>query len=148
MQDELAKRSRPMERPIIDPVHPEPPSEPESDGEDEAAWLSPGLIVKILSKKLQEGALYKQKARIVALDSEFVGTLELVSDGTRLRLDQVDLETVVPGLDGRVRIVLGQHTGQEGVLKQLVVERFLGRVLLDGDVGMREFPYEHFCKVE
>jgi DNA/RNA-binding protein KIN17 len=71
-------------------------------------WLHGGIVVKIINKKIGEGKYYKQKGVVKAVLSsdEFVGDV-LLPCGSVLRLDQEDLETVIPKVGGAVLVVNG-----------------------------------------
>ena len=53
--------------------------------------------------------------------------------GERLRIDQAQLETVVPpaGSERRVVVLLGEHRGREGRVLELDVNRATCKLLLD-----------------
>lgn len=57
-------------------------------------WLHPGILVKIMNKKVAEGKYYKQKGVVLNVLDHYVGEVKV--DGAILRLDQEHLETVVP----------------------------------------------------
>ncbi len=59
-------------------------------------WLHPGITVKILNKKLSDGKYYKEKATVLRVVDHYVGEVRVNSSGSIIRLDQADLETVVP----------------------------------------------------
>lgn len=59
-------------------------------------WLQPGIVVKILNKKLSDGKYYKLKADVLRVIDDYVGEVRVHSINSVLQLDQQDLETVVP----------------------------------------------------
>ena len=59
-------------------------------------WLHPGLLVKIMNKSLSDGRFYKQKGTVLRVLDDYVGEIRLSDSNAVLRLDQADLETVVP----------------------------------------------------
>jgi len=79
------------------------------------AWLSKGIIVKILNKKVAKGKYYKKKGEVVAIHDHYVGTVQLSS--AKIKIDQDDLETVIPAIGRQVCVLQGRHRGQRGTLK-------------------------------
>lgn len=59
-------------------------------------WLHPGILVKVMNKSLSDGRFYKQKGSVLRVLDDYVGEVYMNDSGTTLRLDQADLETVVP----------------------------------------------------
>lgn len=70
-------------------------------------WLHTGIIVKILNKTLLDGEVYKRKAIVEKIRDKYVGVLRILPSSssssstssksdTRVLLDQVELETVIP----------------------------------------------------
>jgi len=104
-------------------------------------WLFPGIQVRIMNATLSGGAYFKVKGAVKAVeDGGFVGLVQ-TNSGDTLRLDQCDLETVIPSVGGAVIITRGVHRGERGVLKQLHIESFCGDVhLLEGGEGHGEPP--------
>jgi hypothetical protein len=58
-------------------------------------WLHVGIVVKVLNRKVGDGKYYKEKGTVERVIDRYVGEVRL-ADGVRLRLDQQDLETVIP----------------------------------------------------
>jgi DNA/RNA-binding protein KIN17 len=58
-------------------------------------WLHTNIVVKIINKKLSDGKFYKKKGVVCSISDKYIGEVRL-SDGTRIRLDQEHLETVLP----------------------------------------------------
>ena len=112
-------------------------------------WLLENLVVKIMSKALRDAGLYKKKARVVkTLDGGFVGECALLDEGlqsTAARVDQAELQTVLPAVGGRVAVVKGAMRGKRGTLMALETESF--RAVVDVDGETRKFEYDDVCKV-
>lgn len=112
-------------------------------------WLAPGIIVKVMAKELKEHGYYKQKGEVVRVHDKYVGEVELLEGGDVLRVDQAQLETVLPVQGGRVRVVNGQWRGSSGVMMGVDTGRFQAQVKLqDGPGAGREvwLDYEDVCK--
>jgi DNA/RNA-binding protein KIN17 len=59
-------------------------------------WLHPGIVVKVLNKKVSDGKYYKLKADVVRVIDDYVGEVKVHNLNSILQLDQQDLETVIP----------------------------------------------------
>tara|TARA_B110000977_G_scaffold1141_1_gene1623 strand:+ start:42486 stop:43718 length:1233 start_codon:yes stop_codon:yes gene_type:complete len=117
----------------------------------DAPWLMPNITVKIVSKSLRNNAdLYKKKGKVVKThDNGFVAEVSLIdSPTTILKIDQNDLETVLPKVDGGVVVVRGAFKGKKGTLKSLELEKFKAVVELNSDKNKsnERFEYEDVCK--
>lgn len=125
------------------PVAPSTPTPQPEDRKD--YWLVPGLIVKIKNKTLANGKYYNQKGRVVQLDSVYVGVIELLDSKTKLKIDQEQLETVIPAIGGEVAIVNGKWRGHVGILESINEEKFRAVVRVEDSVVEKE--YEDVCKI-
>jgi len=126
-------------------------------------WLMKGIIVKIVNKKIGGGKYYKKKGRVEKLlEGGFVGEICLLGEeggregggGARLRIDQEELETVIPAVGGRVLILNGKGKGIEGEMVGLDVEKYACTVRVGGgreggrEVVLKGVQYEDVCKVD
>ena len=112
-------------------------------------WLHPGIVVKILNKKLVDGKYYKKKAVVKKVIDHYIAELELIGSGDILRLDQQEMETVIPNIGGKVMVVNGAYRGQVGQLVALHVETFKAEVKIERgpNTGQTEmFEYEDISK--
>eukprot|EP00540_Astrosyne_radiata_P014418 CAMPEP_0116844090 /NCGR_PEP_ID=MMETSP0418-20121206/12469_1 /TAXON_ID=1158023 /ORGANISM="Astrosyne radiata, Strain 13vi08-1A" /LENGTH=190 /DNA_ID=CAMNT_0004474953 /DNA_START=75 /DNA_END=647 /DNA_ORIENTATION=+ len=90
-------------------------------------WLRRDILVKIRSKTLSDGRYFGRKAAVDRLVDKYTAEVEVLDSGpdTRdggdiLRLDQDDLETVVPKAAGKpVRILNGRGRGKRAVVVSL-----------------------------
>eukprot|EP00471_Norrisiella_sphaerica_P010005 CAMPEP_0184494780 /NCGR_PEP_ID=MMETSP0113_2-20130426/29567_1 /TAXON_ID=91329 /ORGANISM="Norrisiella sphaerica, Strain BC52" /LENGTH=354 /DNA_ID=CAMNT_0026880673 /DNA_START=175 /DNA_END=1239 /DNA_ORIENTATION=+ len=82
-------------------------------------WLFKDLIVKILNRKVGNGAYYKKKARVLKIRNKFEGEVKLLESGAVLRIDQEHLETVIPGVGRPVLVVNGAYRGYEAKMVSL-----------------------------
>ena len=117
--------------------------------DDDPPWLVPNLVVKITSRALRDAGLYKKKARVrAARDGGFVGECAPLDDAlasTVVRVDQTELQTVLPAVGGAVVVVKGPARGTKGTLVGLETESFRAVVRVDGEE--RKFSYDDVCKV-
>lgn len=86
-------------------------------------WLAEGIVVKIMNKKVGGGKYYKEKGTVVKVIDRYVGEVRL-DDSTRIRLDQEDLETVIPKIGKKVLILNGRCRGQEAELLRINEREF------------------------
>ena len=114
-------------------------------------WLCEGIVVKVMSKTLAEKGYYKQKGVVVRVIDKYVGEIEMLESKHVLRVDQEELETVIPQIGGVVRIVNGAYRGSSARLLSVNTERFCAKVqiekgIYDGRV-LQAVDYEDICKV-
>ncbi|MBA7573361.1 hypothetical protein ES708_15157 [subsurface metagenome] len=81
-------------------------------------WLCEGIIVKVMSKGLADKGYYKQKGTVKKVIDKYVGEIEMLDSKHVLRVDQEELETVIPQIGGLVRIVNGAYRGSNARLKR------------------------------
>merc|ERR1712080_705980 len=83
-------------------------------------WLRKGIVVKIITKSLGD-KYYKQKGYVKEIvgDDKMAAIVVLTSSGTKIKLDQSHLETVIPAVGRTVLILSGPLKGKEAVLKDL-----------------------------
>lgn len=112
-------------------------------------WLHPNIVVKVLNKEVGGGQFYGQKGTIVAVEETYLAKLRLES-GSLLKVDQDDLETVLPALGSPVLIVNGAYRGERATLQSINKESFNASVsILSGAARGRSVTktYEDICKV-
>ena len=113
---------------------------------DEIPWLKPNIIVKITSKSLGEN-FFKQKAEVLEIIHKFKAIVKLVQDGSKVTIDQNDVETVIPAIGRQVLILQGRYRGSTAVLKNLNVEEFSAKLKVSSCDKEIHLPYEHFSKL-
>jgi len=59
-------------------------------------WLSKGIVVKVMNKKLADGAYYKMKGVVRQVHDKYVGEIEMLDSGDVIKIDQNFCETVIP----------------------------------------------------
>lgn len=114
-------------------------------------WLHEGIVVKVMSKALAEKGYYKQKGVVRKVIDKYVGEIEMLESKHVLRVDQVELETVIPQVGGRVKIVNGAYRGSLARLLGVDTDHFCAKVQIekgpyDGRV-LKAVEYEDICKV-
>lgn len=118
----------------------------EKTQKEESPWLTENIVVKVITKDLGS-KYYKQKGIVREVLDNYVGLVKLLECGTKLKLDQAHLETVVPSINRKVLVVEGQHRGKEAVLKSIQEETFSATLELQDGKTVHEIPYEHFSKL-
>ncbi|CAM9004023.1 unnamed protein product [Rhodiola kirilowii] len=115
-------------------------------------WLHEGIVVKVMSKALAEKGYYKQKGVVKRVIDKYVGEIEMHENKHKLRVDQEELETVIPQIGGVVRIVNGAYRGSFARLVSVNTDKFCAKVQIEkGIYDGRVLPaveYEDICKVD
>lgn len=108
--------------------------------------------VQIINKKVGGGKYYKQKGRVERVIDKFVGEVKLLEGGDRLRIDQDELETVIPAVGGTVLIVNGRGKGLLAEMLELDVDNYAARVrVLEGVLKgekLKGVAYEDISKAD
>jgi DNA/RNA-binding protein KIN17 len=94
-------------------------------------WLHREILVRIISKTLNNGEYYKRKAIVKKVIDKFVAECEVLDGGDILQIDQDDLETVIPKMVGeKVRIVNGRYRGMKAMIQKLDKGRYCAELKL------------------
>ncbi|KAI5085068.1 hypothetical protein GOP47_0001237 [Adiantum capillus-veneris] len=114
-------------------------------------WLVEGLVVKVMSKSLAEQGFYKQKGVVRKVIGKYVAEIKMLEGGAILKVDQEELETVIPQIGGLVKIVNGAYRGSTAKLLAIDTAKFTAKVqvekgIYDGRV-LNAVEYEDICKV-
>lgn len=119
-------------------------------------WLYRDIIVRIISKRFADGKYFKRKAVVDKIIDKYTAEVEVLDSGpeTRdggdiLRLDQDDLETVVPKEVGKkVRILNGRYRGEKARVEVLDKKRCQATLRLSNDGRVIEgVSYDDFSKL-
>ena len=126
-------------------------------------WLHRDIIVRIISKSLANGEYYRRKAVVNRVIDKYEAEVEVLERSGRrgvekeddagdvLRIDQDDLETVIPKVLGeRVRILNGRHRGKKARVQRLDKADYRAELkLADNDDGERVvvIDYEDFSAI-
>lgn len=108
-------------------------------------WLKKDIVVKVVTKSLGE-KYYKQKGYIKEVIDRYVAVVVMLNTGSKLKLDQEHLETVIPGVGKPVLVVNGEFRGEEGELLSIDVDKFCAKIKLVSGEKI-SLPYEHFSKL-
>ena len=118
-------------------------------------WLYRDIIVRIINKKLSGGKYYKRKAIVDKVIDRYEAKVEVLESsrkakdgGDILRLDQDDLETVIPKeLGEKVRVLVGKHRGKKARVIRLTKEEYRAELRLTDDERVITLDYEDFSKL-
>jgi len=120
-------------------------AEKKSKKSEEASWLMTGIHVKVITKSLGD-KYYKQKGYIKSLVDDYTAVVVVASSGSKVKLDQSHLETVIPAIGRHVMVLSGKHRGKEGVLLELNVKDFSANIELTQNGNQVTLFYEQFSK--
>lgn len=114
-------------------------------------WLTEGIVVKVMSKGLAEKGYYKQKGVVIKVIEKYVGEIKMIETGHVLRVDQEELETVIPQIGGLVRIVNGAYRGCNARLLGIDTDKFCAKVQIEKSIYngrlLTSIEYEDICKI-
>jgi DNA/RNA-binding protein KIN17 len=118
-------------------------------------WVRQGILVRIISKKLANGKYYNRKAVIErVLDDKFTAEVEVLDSGPDvrdggdvIRLDQEDLETVIPKEGKKVRILNGGGRGKSATVVSLDKDRERAKLELDDGTILGRVDYHDISKM-
>ncbi|XP_071447193.1 DNA/RNA-binding protein KIN17 [Hetaerina americana] len=113
-----AKRSR---NALDDIMHEEESKKERANRKDH--WLAEGIVVKVITKTLGD-KYYKRKGYTSEILSKYVAMVTMLDTGHKLKLDQAHLETVIPAVGRRVKVVNGAYRGSDAVLRALNQDKF------------------------
>ena len=110
-------------------------------------WARPGLVVKARAgKKDFGGAFDKVKCVVRGVSNDGV-SVETLDGRARATLPLTKLETVIPAVGKKVRVVGGAHKGAVATLEALDLGAFAARIRLEASGEVVEgVPYEDVCK--
>lgn len=113
-------------------------------------WLAEGIVVKIITKSLGD-EYYKQKAIVQEVIDKYRAKIKLLETGEKFKLDQEHLETVIPKIDGRVRVLNGAYRDNVAILKSIETSKFSCTLEIEkGNYKGRIIngvPYEDLSKI-
>nr|GEY34020.1 hypothetical protein [Tanacetum cinerariifolium] len=103
-------------------------------------WLCEGIVVKVMSKDLADKGYYKQKGVVRKVIDKYVGEIKMIESKHKLRVDQEELETVIPQIGGVVRVVNGAYCGSNARLLSVNTDKFCAKVQIEKGVYLSKKP--------
>lgn len=117
-----------------------------STNQHKTGWLHIDLIVKVINKQLESGKYYKLKAQIIeTFDNNRVARCRMLDNDDILRLDQLNLQTVLPNVGKQVMILSGDQAGKNATLISINSDRFTCTVKLSNGF-QTQLDYDAVCK--
>lgn len=113
-------------------------------------WLMEGIVVKIITKSLGD-KYYKEKAVVQEVIDKYRAKIKLLETGEKFKMDQSHLETVIPKIEGRVRVLNGAYRDCSATLKSIETDKFC--VTIEIDKGplkgriVKDVRYEDISKI-
>jgi len=104
-----------------------------------------------MNQRVGGGKYYEAKGTIIKVESMFVAIVRITGTKEALRIDQKDLETVIPALGGRVCVLCGPHKWATAALESVSPETYTVGVRLPAEAGgglLSGLEYEQVCKVD
>ena len=118
-------------------------------------WIRRNIVVRIISKKLSGGKYHKRKGVIIRVIDRYMAEVEILDTapdakdgGDLIRIDQDDLETVVPKEGKECRILNGRGRGKRAEVVSLDKAKYRGTLkILDSGEVVQKIHYEDFSKI-
>lgn len=117
-------------------------------------WLETGTVVKVMNKYLADGKYYKKRGIVERLEGKFIGHIRMIDPEVKnhkLKLDQNQLETVLPQIGGKVKVVNGAYRGTTATLLSVDVAKFCAQIRLENGLKSGRIvdgvQYEDICKI-
>ena len=98
-----------------------------------------------MAKELQD--YYKRKGIVQEVATAFVAEVCMLESRDVLRIDQAQLETVLPSPGGAVLVLMGQHAGARATMLGVDTQRFKAQVQLQGGTELW-LDYDYVCKLQ
>lgn len=121
-----------------------------AEGRRDKPWLAKGIIVKVMSQALLEHGYYKEKGLVLAVLDDYIAEIEMLKSGDIIRVDQEELETVIPQPGGQVLVLAGKYRGKHGVLLEIDTKAYAAYVRLKDGTQTEDdlkLEYEEFSKL-
>lgn len=117
-------------------------------------WIREDILVKIVSKKLENGKYYKRKAIVNEVHEKYYATIEILDSGPdandggqNVECHQDDLETVIPKEGKKVMILNGKGRGMEAILMKANHDKFYASLeLVDDGTMLKKVDFDDFSK--
>lgn len=86
-------------------------------------WLAEGIVVKVVTKSLGED-FYKKKGVVREVFDKYSAAVKMLDSGKKIKLDQAHLETVIPAVGRKLKVVNGAYRGSIASLISLDERNF------------------------
>jgi DNA/RNA-binding protein KIN17 len=127
----------------------------ETNGLKKENWICRDILVRIISQTLANGKYYNRKAVLEnVLEDKFTADVVVLDSGPTerdggdvIRLDQDDLESVVPKEGKRVRILNGFGRGMKATVVSLDRNKCKAKIELEDGTILEQIAFQHISKV-
>jgi len=113
-------------------------------------WLAEEIVVKVMNSDLADGKYYKDKGVVKKVFDNYIGLVRMIDSGDVLKLDQSQLETVIPNIGGSLKVVNGAYRGETATLISIDADAFCVQIKLETGSRMGNIvsaEYEDICKL-
>lgn len=86
-------------------------------------WLTEDIVVKVVTDSLGE-KFYKKKGVVTKVIDKFCAKVRMLDFDVKLKLDQAHLETVIPAVGRRVKILNGAYAGLVAELVEINTKHY------------------------
>lgn len=117
----------------------------------EDPWLQEGIVVKIITRLLGD-EFHGKKGIVSKVIDDYAAVVRLFETNKKLKLDQQHLQTVIPNIGKRLRILRGKYGGALAELLKVNIDSYSVNVkiispnLLKGKI-VNDLAYEDVSKV-
>jgi DNA/RNA-binding protein KIN17 len=115
-------------------------------------WLLENIQVKIITHTLGDGKFFKAKGKVTSLVNEYVAFVQVTNlDSTTvtIKIDQDDLQTVLPSIHSECILVNGKYRGEKAILLELNDDKSKAKVKLvnDESILLEQVELDHITKL-
>jgi DNA/RNA-binding protein KIN17 len=114
-------------------------------------WLIEGITVKVITKALGD-KYYKEKGVVLQVIDKYTALVKMHESGSKLKLDQEHLETVIPAAGKLVKILNSHLRGSEAEVLSVDIDDYSVTVKVRSGTysgqTVRGLKYENVCKLD
>jgi len=114
-------------------------------------WLMEGITVKVITKALGD-KFYKEKGVVLKLVDKYTALVKMNETGTKLKLDQEHLETVIPAAGKYVKILNGHMRGADAQVLSVDIDDYSLTIKVTSGTyagqTLRRVSYESVSKID
>ncbi|KAL7062707.1 hypothetical protein AAHC03_0331 [Spirometra sp. Aus1] len=115
-----------------------------------AYWLTTGIVVKLINRKLPQELLYR-RAVVLDMEDNYTAVVRVVNGTTKLKVDQEHVQTVIPPLGDYVLVVNGAYRSEVAIVKAIDKDRNVVDICIDSGLCrgrlVRDVSMDDVCKI-
>nr|VZI52518.1 unnamed protein product [Spirometra erinaceieuropaei] len=115
-----------------------------------AYWLTTGIVVKLINRKLPQELLYR-RAVVLDMEDNYTAVVRVVNGTTKLKVDQEHVQTVIPPLGDYVLVVNGAYRNEVAIVKAIDKDRNVVDICIDSGLCrgrlVRDVSMDDVCKI-